>query len=94
VVPRSGAFLMQIFIRNQEDLFIMSREFNVGRTMTQNYSSVIGRPEPVAHPLNCNAECPYGKGKSFCFPCMAKIMEEHNAAKKGNVKEADTKEAN
>lgn len=39
----------------------MSREFNVGRTMTQNYSSVIGRPEPVAHPLNCNAECPYGK---------------------------------
>ena len=38
----------------------MSREFNVGRTMTQNYSSVIGRPEPVAHPLNCNAECPYG----------------------------------
>ena len=56
----------------------MSREFNVGRTMTQNYSSVIGRPEPVAHPLNCNAECPYGKGKSFCFPCMAKIMAEHD----------------
>lgn len=54
---------------------------------------VIGRPEPVAHPLNCNAECPYGKGKSFCFPCMAKIMAEHNAAKKGNVKGADNKEA-
>ena len=51
----------------------MSREFNVGRTMTQNYSSVIGKPEPVAHPLNCNAECPYGKGRSFCFPCMAKM---------------------
>lgn len=71
----------------------MSKEYNIGRTMTQNYSSVIGRPEPVAHPLNCNAECPYGKGKSFCFPCMAKIMAEHNAAKKGNVKEADNKEA-
>ena len=24
--------------------------------MTQNYSSVIGRPEPVAHPLNCSLE--------------------------------------
>ena len=45
--------------------------------MNQNYSSVMGKPEPVAHPLNCNAECPYGKGKSFCFPCMAKIMAEH-----------------
>ena len=71
----------------------MSKEYNVGRTMTQNYSSVIGKPEPVAHPLNCNAECPYGKGKSFCFPCMAKIMAEHNAAKKGTSGGTDTKGA-
>ena len=71
----------------------MSKEYNIGRTMTQNYSSVIGKPEPVAHPLNCNAECPYGKGRSFCFPGMAKIMAEHNAAKKGNTVVTDTKEA-
>ena len=73
----------------------MSREYNVARTMTQNYSAVMGRPEPVAHPLNCNAECPYGKGKSFCFPCYAKIMAEHKAAMKKNTAEstAETTEA-
>ncbi len=71
----------------------MSKEFNVGRTITQNYSSAIGRPEPVAHPLNCNAECPYGRGRAFCFPCMAKIMAEHKAAKNGDAQKTDSKEA-
>ena len=59
----------------------MSREYNVMQTMTNNYSSVIGKKEPLAHPHNCRTECPYGYGRSFCFPCMAKIMAEHNAAK-------------
>ena len=59
----------------------MSREYNVMQTMTNNYSSVIGKKEPLAHPQNCRTECPYGYGRSFCFPCMAKIMAEHNAAK-------------
>lgn len=60
----------------------MSREYNVMQTMTNNYSSVIGKKEPLAHPQNCRTECPYGYGRSFCFPCMAKIMTEHNATKK------------
>lgn len=60
----------------------MSREYNVMQTMTNNYSSVIGKKEPLAHPQNCRTECPYGYGRSFCFPCMAKIMAEHNAPKK------------
>jgi len=60
----------------------MSREYNVMQTMTNNYSSVIGKKEPLAHPQNCRTECPYGYGRSFCFPCMAKIMTEHNAIKK------------
>lgn len=64
----------------------MSREYNVMQTMTNNYSSVIGKKEPLAHPQNCRTECPYGYGRSFCFPCMAKIMTEHNAPKK-NVQE-------
>ena len=60
----------------------MSREYNVMQTMTNNYSSVIGKKEPLAHPQNCRTECPYGYGRSFCFPCMAKIMADHNATKK------------
>ena len=66
----------------------MSREFNVARTMNSNYSSVIGQKEPLAHPKNCHSECPYGHGRAFCFPCMAKIMSEHSAAKKAIPKEA------
>ena len=36
-------------------------------------------PIPVGNlkPHNCKHPCPYGKGTTFCFPCMAKIMEEH-----------------
>lgn len=48
--------------------------------------SAIGMPEPVAHPRNCSNECPYGHDRTFCFPCMAKIMAERRA-KKNEVKE-------
>ncbi len=44
--------------------------------------SSIGQKEPVAHPQNCCHECPYGYDRSFCFPCYAKIMAEHRAARK------------
>lgn len=60
----------------------MSRAYNIRRVMTQNYSSVIGQKEPLAHPQNCKTECPYGYGRAYCFPCMAKIMAEHRAAQK------------
>ena len=63
----------------------MSAEFNVMKTTGvtgAKYSSVICKKEPLAHPCNCKTECPYGYGKAFCFPCMAKIMAEHRAAKK------------
>ena len=46
-----------------------------GRDMTP----VAGRPEPVAHPQNCKHECPYGYNRTFCFPCYAKIMNQHKA---------------
>ena len=45
-------------------------------------TSIMGKKEPVAHPCNCKTECPYGYGRSFCFPCMAKIMNEHRAKRK------------
>ena len=60
----------------------MSREYNVRQAMINSHTSVIGKKEPVAHPQNCRTECPYGYGRSFCFPWMAKIMSEHSAAKK------------
>ena len=44
-------------------------------------TSVMGKREPVAHPQNCRLECPYGKGRSFCFPCMAKILSERKSEK-------------
>jgi len=38
----------------------------------------VGRPGlgplPVAHPVNCKCECPYGRGRSFCWPCMNKLL--------------------
>ncbi len=66
----------------------MSREYNVRQAMTNSNTSVIGKKEPLAHPQNCRTECPYGYGRAFCFPCMAKIMAEHNAARKTNAQEA------
>ncbi|WP_155831389.1 hypothetical protein [Butyrivibrio sp. LC3010] len=54
------------------------------RTVTR---SVIGQKEPLPHPKNCSHECPYGYGRAFCWPCMAKIMNEHRAVTK-TVQEA------
>ena len=33
-------------------------------------------------PQNCCSPCPYGHGRSFCFPCYKKIMTEHYGIKK------------
>lgn len=44
--------------------------------------SAINAKEPIAHPKNCRTECPYGYDRAFCFPCMAKIMNEHRVAKR------------
>ena len=32
-------------------------------------ASVLGKKEPVSHPVNCKEECPYGYDRPFCFPC-------------------------
>ena len=68
----------------------MSAAYNVMKTTGvtgTSYSSVMGKKAPNAHPCNCKHECPYGKDRAFCFPCMKNIMEEHRAAKKPAVKE-------
>ena len=63
----------------------MSAQYNALKTtgVTGKFiSSTIGQKEPLAYPQNCATECPYGYGRAFCFPCIAKIVSEHNAAKK------------
>ena len=39
-------------------------------------------PQGDIKPQNCRTPCPYGNGRTFCFPCMAKIMEEHRNIRK------------
>ena len=43
-----------------------------------------GPVSPVGNisPQNCCSPCPYGHGRSFCFPCYKKIMTEHYGRKK------------
>lgn len=65
----------------------MSAQYNVSRSTRTTYSTAIGQKEPLAHPQNCKNECPYGYGRAFCFPCMAKIMNERNAAKKAGCQD-------
>ncbi len=47
-----------------------------------NNVSAINMKEPVAHPVNCKHECPYGYDKAFCFPCYKKIMSQMPLKKK------------
>lgn len=59
---------------------MFNKKINEGVT-DRPYVAIVGRPEPVAHPLNCKNECPYGRGRSFCFPCMAKILADSRTKK-------------
>ena len=52
------------------------------------YSSAIGKESPAENPKNCRNTCPYGRSRSFCFPCYKKIMDEHRKAKKQIAKKA------
>ena len=69
--------------------YAMSRTVVDRRTgKAKNYgSSSLGHRGGLEHPKNCKCECPYGYGRAFCWPCMKKIVSEHNAAKKSAPKE-------
>lgn len=66
----------------------MSKKFNINKMMTQNYSAVTNKIPSLEHPVNCKTECPYGYARAFCYPCMAKIMEEMKEAKKLDTRES------
>ncbi|MBR4344559.1 MAG: hypothetical protein IKP88_17970 [Lachnospiraceae bacterium] len=44
--------------------------------------SPMGKGEQTAHPINCSSECPYGRGRSFCFPCMKQILKDRRGSTK------------
>jgi hypothetical protein len=56
-----------------------------------NKRAVSGIMDPIPtgnlKPHNCKTPCPYGNGTTFCFPCMAKIMEEKRQKEKVSGKE-------
>ena len=56
----------------------MSREYNVKQVSTGQIvaTGVASVGSQIAHPQNCKTECPYGRNRAFCFPCMAKILSE------------------
>lgn len=57
----------------------------MGVADSRNYSSVMGKKEPVAHPCNCKCECPYGYGRAMCFPCMERILHDHQTRKSNSA---------
>ena len=65
----------------------MNREVDVmvSHKLTNTKGQPMGYKEPVAHPVNCKEDCPYGYGQAFCFPCMARLLAEQRAAKKNST---------
>lgn len=61
----------------------MSAEYNKKKVRAGHEipGAVIGGRVPVSHPQNCDHECPYGRGRDFCFPCYKKIMDESRGKK-------------
>ncbi|SCY13642.1 MULTISPECIES: hypothetical protein [unclassified Butyrivibrio] len=62
----------------------MSQAYN--REKYSGGKAFCGTRDPIPtsgmKPHNCKTPCPYGNGTTFCFPCMAKIMDEHRQNKK------------
>ena len=72
---RSGAFSMQT--TTEEEITKMSDRYGYDVPISTKgvaIKSAINAKIPNAHPCNCKHECPYGKDRAFCFPCMKKIM--------------------
>ena len=54
----------------------MSREYNVKQVSTGQIvaTGVASVGSQIAHPQNCKTECPYGRNRAFCFPCMLRFL--------------------
>ena len=62
----------------------MSKAYNREKYSWGKYFVGTTDPIPTAglKPHNCKTSCPYGTGRTFCFPCMAMIMNEHRINRK------------
>lgn len=89
--PSSESYSQLVTIGHQLILIVernggneMSRKYNVKKVRSAESSTTVSSNSGnnISHPQNCRTECPYGYGRSFCFPCMAKIMSEHAAQKR------------
>ena len=79
----SGLFKVPALSLCREGAYMAKNHvLDVSNSSGKVFVSVVGMPEPIAHPLNCKHECPYGHDRSFCFPCYAKIVAEHRAKKR------------
>ena len=58
---------------------IERHELNCSRFSCKDLNPI---PQGDMKPQNCKTPCPYGNGRTFCFPCMAKIVDEHREARK------------
>jgi len=77
-----SSFLLQKNTGNDERQIMTSKEVvSLALFLCHQPKAEDDEPEPIAHPQNCKTECPCGYNKAFCFPCYAKIMKEHRAAK-------------
>lgn len=38
--------------------------------------------KPGTFPYNCKAPCCYGRGRSYCWPCMRQIIDAHSASRR------------
>ncbi|MBO6309039.1 MAG: hypothetical protein J6I68_05675 [Butyrivibrio sp.] len=49
------------------------KQYGKGKTFCGNTTepSLAG-----TNPCNCKTPCVYGKGRPFCFPCMAQILSQ------------------
>ena len=53
------------------------------------FTSATDNKSPVEYPRNCSdVGCPYGRDRAFCFPCYARILDEHREAKRQRQKRA------
>lgn len=53
----------------------MAEEINMKKEMQ---AVPMVSPFPLPAPKNCSKPCPYGRGREYCWPCMAKLMQKEN----------------
>ena len=78
----AGTFFVHYLLKEITEMRSNEIIDTMGANDRRPVTSVLGKKEPIAHPTNCSTECAYGRGRAFCFPCMALILSERRSAGK------------